>query len=117
MEKAYSLKKEGPEGVDFGYIDQDGVSFDSPANWLFTGILGGCGCGSSDEIADKAVAVLEFFSREIGSRDWSFIDGENEILAHWLDSKGLLEHGSSIGGSWLSKEGEQVLKSLKEHPL
>lgn len=112
MEKTYSLKKER-DGGDFDYVDQDGISFNSPANWLFTGIMGGCGCGSSDDIADKAVAVLEFFSREIGSRDWNFIDGENEILAHWLDSKDLLEHGSSIGGSWLSQKGEQVLKAIK----
>lgn len=34
-----------------------------------------------------------------------------------LDSHGLLEHGSSIGGSWLTDEGERVLALLQSCDL
>ena len=34
-----------------------------------------------------------------------------------LDSHGLTEHGGSIGGSWLTTEGEAVLALLKSRDL
>lgn len=35
-----------------------------------------------------------------------------ELFAHWFDSAGLLEHGSSLAGSWLTPKGEQIVKCL-----
>lgn len=34
-----------------------------------------------------------------------------------LDTVGLLEHGGSIGGAWLSDKGEKILKLLQSYPL
>jgi len=94
--------------------DQDGVSWDSPLSWLWCGIMGGCGCGSSDTLQELAFEVLELFSKPHKDRDFSVYDKiEYEIIAHWLDNVGMIEHGSSIGGAWLSEEGEQVFESIK----
>lgn len=35
-----------------------------------------------------------------------------EIIAHWLDSKNLIEHGSSIQGSWLNENGKKLYETL-----
>lgn len=34
-----------------------------------------------------------------------------------LDAHGFLEHGGSIGGSWLTKEGKDLLDLLNSYPL
>src|SRR6478609_7042913 len=95
-------------------VDESGTSWDTVESWFFIGILEGCGCGNSNEIAAKAVEVLKFFDNK--DRTESFWDkGESwEILAHWIDGKGLLEHGYTIGNSWLTEEGKEILKIIKE---
>ena len=97
------------------YIDQNGVSWKSPYDWLWSGILEACGCGSSDELSKIAFKVLQLFSLPHEERKWSVYDKQKyEILAHWLDSKGLLEHGSSVAGSWLTELGEDVYNNIYE---
>jgi hypothetical protein len=110
-EEKFSLKKD--EG---GFIDQDGYSFETPEQWLFSGIMGGCGCGSSEEIAKKAVELLDIFSTEhsMGSRDKVYDDEEYEVLAHWMDSLKITEHGTNICSSWLTEKGEQILNAIRE---
>lgn len=115
MEKQYSLIKEG-DG-EFAYKDQDGVCWDTPTRWLFTGILGGCGCGSADDFGDKAFRLLAHFNSEPSQRDWAIFDengGFFELMAHWFDDKDLIEHGSSISGSWLSAKGKHVYKTVEQ---
>lgn len=118
MSKEYWLKKE--DDTEFGYIDQDGVSYRSPAEWLFTGIMGGCGCGSSEDLAVKAIELLIDFEKPHPDRRID-VYGQSfwELMAHWMDSVHLIEHGGSIGGAWLSEKGKQVhasvLTLLKKH--
>lgn len=110
----YSLRLE--QG---SYLDQDDVSWDSPESWLFVGILGGCGCGSSDELADLAWKILDYFSIPFEKR---FPEGESllsdslahELIAHILTDKDLLEHGFSVYGSWLTSEGKNVHGIIKK---
>ncbi len=111
--KEFWLKKEGKSG-EFDYIDQDGVSSNSPFEWLFTGILGGCGCGGADELGERAYKILDLFATPHMERTWSVYNNDvDEVLAHWLDSKGLTEHGGSISGSWLTEKGTQIHTSIK----
>ena len=108
MTRDYSLKQD-----EYGYfVDQDGCSHESPAMWFWIAILGGCGCGNAGDLADKALALLRFFA-ERNERVFSYTEG-NEILAHWFDSKKLTEHGGTVGGSWLTKDGKAVLKAVQE---
>ena len=102
-----SLRRQG----DDSYLDQNGVTWMSPAQWLFCGILGGCGCGSSDAFADEAVRLLRDFSSQ--QRTVSvYADRFHELLAHWFDHAGLIEHGTSIAYPWLSPRGKAVLAAL-----
>lgn len=98
----------------YGYIDESGCSWNSPEEWLWLEILGGCGCGSGDEIEKIVFNVLELFATEFNERAWSVYDDlKYEIIAHWMEHKGLLEHGSSVGASWLSEEGKRIYKIIK----
>ena len=98
----------------YPYRDQDGVSWESPEDWLFVGIMGGCGCGNCDEFGKRAAQLIRGFGED--GRHPSPVKGEtDEILAHWMDSRGLLEHGTSIYGSWLSPKGRNVHEQLIEH--
>ena len=81
--KTYSLIKDG-EG-EFSYLDQDGVSWNNPYQWLW-GFLGGCGCGSADEFAKEAFNLLEDFDRPHGARNIDIYgDRFYELMAHWFD--------------------------------
>lgn len=93
-------------------------SYGSPADFLWFYILGGCGCGNSDELKEKTWKVFEHFNQEIMGRDFNFIyeNETNELIANWLDSKNLIEHGSSIGGSWLTEDGKELFEQLKKKP-
>lgn len=116
--KPYSLEKIR-NGDMYDYRDQDGISWENPASWLWIGILNGCGCGSSEDLAARVVQVLDIFA-ERGNFDYrnSFFDeSANEILAHWLESVGLLEHGTIFTGSWLTDAGKQVHESIHQFDI
>lgn len=84
-----------------------------------------CGCGDPTEAYETLQDVLSAFDTEgrtfEGSREAirvhkAMIPGKYwDLLVYLLDSKGLLEHGSSIGGSWLSDLGKKILKDLREN--
>jgi hypothetical protein len=99
----------------FPYIDNEGCSWESIEDWLFIGILGGCGCGSGNSFGENVLELLNYFGTPHQQRDMTEVNpydgGTYELLAHWMDSKDLLEHGSSIGGSWLAERGKEILHS------
>lgn len=99
------------------YEAPDGCHYKSPSEYLWIAILGGCGCGSGD-LPYRAAEVLRNFGREHLSKErWSvYDDAANEVLAHWLDSKGLIEHGGSVNGSWLTDKGEELLHIINSAP-
>lgn len=88
---------------------QDDCHYESPLEWLWIEVLGGCGCGSGDN-GELAWGVLEHFATPHEERPfpWYYESREREVLAHWLDSKELIEHGTSAAGSWLTEEGKRV---------
>jgi hypothetical protein len=47
--------------------------------------------------------------------DWFYKNKEFEVIAHWFNSKELIEHGSGIGGSWLTDYGYQVYNTIKKY--
>ena len=104
----YNLQQEND-----GYIDQDGVYYDEPEEWLWYGILGGCGCGSANSFSLDAFKLLTLFATPHEQRGWSIWDDRfYELLAHWLDSCELIEHGTNIAGSWLTDKGKQVYEAI-----
>lgn len=114
--KKYNLKLDEHPCEYSKYIDQDGVSWSSIESWFFTGILGGCGCGSSDELGERAIKVFSNFASDDWDTRFSVYDNEaDEVLAHWMHSKDLIEHGTSIGGSWLTEKGKNVFEVIKKY--
>lgn len=91
--------------------------YESPAYFLWFYILNGCGCGSSDNLMELAWQVFVDFAEDREEEKLGLYDKpEREILAHWLDSKGLIEHGTSIRWSWLTEDGKELLRQLKAKP-
>lgn len=85
------------------------------ALWIY--VMGGCGCGSSDELAKKAWKIFNHFATKIEERDIKYSiynDSSDEIISHWLAFLELTEHGSGIGSSWLTEEGQEVYKAINE---
>lgn len=110
----YSLKLDPENNMLVGH---DGCHVDNPKEYLWFAVLKGCGCGRSDDFIELAWTVLDYFSQDIMQRQSGFIydKPENELLAHWLDTKGLIDHGSSIGVSWLTEDGKQLHKVISDN--
>ena len=99
--------------MDLEYEAPDGCWYESPQDYLWVGVLGGCGCGSGN-LPERAYEVLNNFGKPHMAEDRFRVydDPANEVIAHWLDSKGLIEHGGSVGGSWLTKKGQELLELI-----
>jgi hypothetical protein len=116
------------------WIDDEGLSHATLGDFVALR-LGFCGCGDPDAALDLVLRVLSL----VDARSSRRIDGGepmdrvaaraalDEILKpettpeglYWsfwymLDDKGLLEHGSMITGAWLTEDGEEVLRMLRE---
>jgi len=76
-----------------------------------------CGCGCPEQFWKAAQVVLEHFSKDWSERDsgWVYASDDRYFVVNALDSVDLLEHGSGIGGSWLSDSGKEALAFLREH--
>lgn len=106
-------------------------------DFFYFEMLGWCGCGTPDVakkvIRDflrlhKRVALpdgLNFTIQDYEQRQALFNQRfgvknvyDNELLlclAYALDAAGFTDHGSSIGGAWLSEEGEMFLWLLEQN--
>lgn len=91
-------------------------SYDSPADFLWFYILKGCGCGSSSEFKEEAWKVFDAFANGSGFSLDMYNNPTIELLAHWIDSKNLVDHGSSIQGSWLNGDGKKIYELLIKNP-
>ena len=91
-------------------VDATGCYWESPVDALYGGVLGLCGCGFSVHIRMDLRALL--LSREtpgVGLRPLPELSDPSplyrEVLLHLLTDAGLLEHGSTVVGSWLTELG------------
>lgn len=107
----YSLTRQSDDTL----LDEDGVTWSSVGAWFFIDILGGCGCGTSEELSNKAIELLTAIGTE--PRDYNqfsikYNDSFWELLMHWFDSAGLTEHGTSVFGAWLTEKGKKVYQAI-----
>jgi hypothetical protein len=103
-------------------IGPAGCHYENERQAMYFDQLGFCGCGNP---ADQHVFVakcLEAFDRE--KTGWEPGTGLDKIaalvienpeeaayfIAYALDKVDLIEHGGSVGGSWLTDRGKQFLE-------
>jgi hypothetical protein len=76
-----------------------------------------CGCGVPEMFYEAALEALEFFAADHAARDYQWVYAEKfrYLAINALDSADLLEHGSTIAGSWLTDRGREALAFLRAH--
>lgn len=76
--------------------------------------LGDCGCGQSDQRLELVRQVLRDCPLYEDER-WRAYDSP---LAEWLlaimAGADLIEHGSTLGGSWITEKGQRLLSALED---
>jgi hypothetical protein len=112
-----------------GYLlEDDEMLTEELASFFAYDLLGLCGCGNPEDAWDVIRRVLRIRSlcreREYDEikqmyKDELRLDIDNDVdwgilqfILYILDDKGLVEHGSSIGGCWLTELGEMYLTVL-----
>ena len=91
----------------------------------FQYLLGICGCGRTDEVYKGIYAFLTIVQNKTNDPmnsekhdlvwNWVFDDWENEFIANTLDDKGLIDHGTMIGGCFITDLGKWFLKIFTEY--
>lgn len=76
---------------------------------------GCCGCGSPETYYEAARDLLVHFSTQDRPWDWIYSDRFRYFAANALDHLGLIEHGTSLAGSWVTQSGQEALAFLQEH--
>lgn len=75
-----------------------------------------CGCGSPESAANALLLLLDMHPMYEGWDKLNEFTGGREdayLLLYTLDSHDLAEHGSSVGGQWLTDKGEALLAGLR----
>lgn len=91
---------------------------ETPIHQFYFDTLKFCGCGNPEDVLDFLRQTLSAIRDRSSSRD-----RENTLLPldsplaltyrYWLDAQGWTEHGGSVYGAWLTKEGKEVLVMLE----
>lgn len=78
-----------------------------------------CGYGTIHDAIYKILLKHEALNDPESSEGCGYGDGEQGMFmsfcAHYLNSIGLLEHGSSINGAWPTREGLAMLMFYSEY--
>jgi hypothetical protein len=116
--------------VNFEDYVWDSVAIPACVEFFYEEKLNWCGCGSP-EIAQKAIRdylkIQKDYTKTYSTdaynkrneeckKVFGVPDGHDNplilCLSYALDKAGFTEHGSGIGGAWLTKEGEMFLHVL-----
>lgn len=103
------------------FIGADNCHYDTEWEARSIGTLGMCGCGTPEEAYNFLREVLRVCDRRDRTKEWvsaeavvskmiaAHPDLTAHILMHFLTDKEVIEHGGSVGGSWLTKTGEEIV--------
>lgn len=94
-------------------------------NFFYYEKMNWCGCGEPDTVKMVVKDYLEVINNKYNDNDINFENKfgvksvyDNNLLlclAYTIDAAGFTEHGSSIGGAWLTDEGEMFLWLLQQN--
>ena len=126
--KDYITKNYPDSCVAVNYGNSTYVDPEELENFFYYEKLDWCGCGDPDSAKITVRDFLWALHVDIGSwekREERFhekfgvkdVYGNNLLLclAYTLDAAELTEHGSSIGGAWLTEEGKMFLWLLEQN--
>jgi hypothetical protein len=106
----YELHGDPKEDPCNSFIGIDRAHFDSFNR------LGVCGCGNPEEVLAVYHRLMwRLAEKRFDGRLAEVTDGHElwlDTMLYTLDAFGLTEHGTSVGGSWLSEDGERCLEVL-----
>lgn len=110
---------------DSGFlIGPDGCHYKNEHQAAHYSLLKLCGCGCPEDAYNFCREVLIAFDRRpFDDREKPWVDAEDSVkaliikspdvaahvISHLLTNLKLLEHGGSVGGSWLTKDGERIV--------
>jgi hypothetical protein len=121
---ALELKRDAQNGM---LIGPDGVHYENEKQVFHFGVFGMCGCGEPEEAYNFLLGILKLADRRAcnasAGRAAEWVDLEAEVaqairfdpettahvLLHLLTERGVIEHGGSVGGSWLTDLGAQIV--------
>lgn len=98
--------------------DQPSTAYPNDHQEMHYDVLGLCGCGSPEDAYNFCRDVLVAFDRR---GKWDDAEGlvktlilarpdqAAHVIAHMMTHLGVLEHGGSVGGSWLTNDGERIV--------
>ena len=104
--------------VDRGFEDPSGCFWESPDAYLFTGVLPSCCCGDPASIGRYVRDMLRKHVKQTGTDapdvwpDNKYEDLPTMFFLSWADDKGYIEHGTTIRCSWMTSEGDELLRDL-----
>lgn len=106
------------------YVTPDGSYHNTPQEAQYSHVLDLCDCGHPYEVHAFLIECAKCFDRGNGDEDWHKCGGLDaikklvtekpevaaEFIAHFLDQRGLTEHGGSVYGSWLTYDGHDFIE-------
>lgn len=112
--------------LEFGAYEipeKDGMKLYYPdVEAAITRDLGWCGCGDPTAALKYLHTGLEacrlYWAKEVSFEDrykMFHSDGEMYFFLYWADAKELMEHGGSVGGSWLTEKGKVLLSDIDNY--
>lgn len=97
----------------------EGISYSDEVALINIKFLNGCGCENPE---GRIAMIQEYLEAIDGDREerWDKFrlispdDRITEFILHCLANWGYIDHGSSIGSGWLSKEGKKLLNLITQ---
>lgn len=100
-------------------IGPDDCHYDTEAEAMYFNLKASCGCGRPCDVHHFLIDSLRQFEGENFPKPG--VDAIKEVIlknpdiaaefvAHYLSGEGLMEHGGSVYGSWLTDRGKQFIE-------
>lgn len=93
------------------YTDEAGCSWDTKSDYLESSELHFCGCGRPKEALRLVRDILHLLDNRKRSEVDKLLptEGIYYFVLYQLNHMGFTEHGTSIGSSWLTARGKELL--------